>query len=208
MKVDIYNKSGKKLSAKIELNNKVFKIDPNEHCIYLAIKSELAAKRQGTSSSKTRSEVRGGGRKPYKQKGTGNSRLGSTRNPARVHGGVAFGPKPRSYNLKVNKKVKSVARKSALSMKVINNSYKILDNLTMKDIKTKNFVKSLENLNIIEKKIVVISNELCKNLYLSSRNLETINLVNVKTFSTYDVINSNYLLIDKPAVEYLNKNLV
>ena len=110
MKFDIYKKDGKKHSTKIELNDSIFKVVPNQHCIYLAVKSELAAKRQGTSSSKTRSEVRGGGRKPYKQKGTGNARVGSTRNPARVHGGAAFGPKPRTYNIKINKKVRRKKR--------------------------------------------------------------------------------------------------
>ena len=117
MKVDLYNKKGKKTS-KIDLNDKVFSIRPNEHTIYLAVKSELAANRQGTSSSKTRAEVRGGGTKPWKQKGTGRARVGSTRNPSRVHGGTAFGPEPREYNDKVNRKVKSIARKSALSQKI------------------------------------------------------------------------------------------
>ena len=208
MKVDLYNQSGKKSSTKVELNNKVFKVDPNEHCIYLAIKSELASNRQGTSSSKTRSEVRGGGRKPYKQKGTGNARVGSTRNPARVHGGSAFGPKPRTYNLKINKKVRSVARRSALSLKISADTFKILDDLTMKKTKTKNFVETLKKLELFDKKVIILSNEYCENLYLSSRNLEKINFVNVKSFSTYDIMNSNYLLIDKNAVEYLNKNLV
>ena len=207
MKVDLYNKNGKKSLTKVELNNKVFKVSPNDHCIYLAIKAELASNRQGTSSSKTRSEVSGGGRKPYKQKGTGNARVGSTRNPARVHGGSAFGPKPRSYNLKINKKVKSVARRSALSIKISSDTYRILDDLTMKDNKTKNFVETLKKLEIQDKKVIVISNEFCENLYLSSRNLEKINLVNVKSFSTYDIMNSNYLLIDKNSVEYLNKHL-
>jgi len=208
VKVDLYNIKGKKSSTKVELNNKVFKVDPNEHCIYLAIKAELASKRQGTSSSKTRSEVSGGGRKPYKQKGTGNARVGSTRNPARVHGGSAFGPKPRLYSLKINKKVRTVARRSALSIKISKDTYKILDDLTMKNVKTKDFVETLKKLEIQNQKIIIVSNEFCENLYLSSRNLEGINLVNVKSFSTYDVMNSNYLLIDKNAVEYLNKNLV
>ena len=207
MKVDLYNRSGKKSSAKVELSNKVFKVDPNEHCIYLAIKSELAANRQGTSSSKTRSEVSGGGRKPYKQKGTGNARVGSTRNPARVHGGSAFGPKPRTYDLKINKKVRSVARRSALSIKIANDTFRVLDDLKMNEIKTKNFIKTLENLELIDKKIIIVSNEYCKNLYMSSRNLEKVNLVNVKSFSTYDIMNSNYLLIDKDSVDYLNKSL-
>ena len=208
MKVDLYSKNGKKAASKVELNNKVFKVDPNEHCIYLAIKSELAARRQGTSSSKTRSEVSGGGRKPYKQKGTGNARVGSTRNPARVHGGSAFGPKPRNYNLKINKKVRTVARRSALSIKVAGNLYKILDDLSMKETKTKAFVETLKVFDIQNKKITIVSNDYCKNLHLSSRNLEKINLVNVKSFSTYDIMNSNYLLIEKDAIEYLNKNLV
>jgi len=208
MKTDIYSKNGKKLSTKVELDNKIFKVKPNEHCIYLAIKSELAAKRQGTACSKTRSEVKGGGRKPYKQKGTGNARVGSIRNPARVHGGTAFGPKPRTYELKINKKVKMLARKSALSIKVLEDAYKVLDDLTMKSIKTKDFIKTLNDLKIYDKKVVIISNEFCENIYLSSRNLGFVNLVNVKSFSTYDIMNSNYLLIDKPAVEYLNKNLI
>jgi large subunit ribosomal protein L4 len=208
MKFDIYKKNGKKISTKVELNDKIFKVVPNEHCIYLAVKSELAAKRQGTSKSKTRAEVSGGGRKPYKQKGTGNARVGSTRNPARVHGGTAFGPKPRSYNIKINKKVRSLARRSALSLKLLNDSLKIVDDLNMDQIKTKDFTNTLDQLDLAGKKIVIMTTEVCKNLYLSSRNLEKINLVNSKSFSTYDLVNSNFLLIDKKSVEYLNEALV
>jgi large subunit ribosomal protein L4 len=208
MKFDIYKKNGKKISTKVELNDKIFKVVPNEHCIYLAVKSELAAKRQGTSKSKTRAEVSGGGRKPYKQKGTGNARVGSTRNPARVHGGTAFGPKPRSYNIKINKKVRSLARRSALSLKLLNDSLKIVDDLNMEEIKTKDFTNTLDQLDLAGKKIVIMTTEVCKNLYLSSRNLEKINLVNSKSFSTYDLVNSNFLLIDKKSVEYLNEALV
>ena len=208
MKFDIYKKNGKKTSTKVELSEEIFKVIPNEHCIYLAVKSELAAKRQGTSSSKTRSEVSGGGRKPYKQKGTGNARVGSTRNPARVHGGAAFGPKPRSYNIKINKKVRSLARKSALSLKVLNNSLKIVDDINMDKIKTKDFITTLDLLDLSGKKIVIMTNEVCKNLYLSSRNLEKVNLVNSKSFSTYDLVNSSFLLIDKKSIEYLNEALI
>jgi large subunit ribosomal protein L4 len=208
MKFDIYKKNGKKISTKVELNDKIFKVVPNEHCIYLAVKSELAAKRQGTSKSKTRAEVSGGGRKPYKQKGTGNARVGSTRNPARVHGGTAFGPKPRSYNIKINKKVRSLARRSALSLKLLNDSLKIVDDLNMDKIKTKDFNNTLDQLDLAGKKIVIMTTEVCKNLYLSSRNLEKINLVNSKSFSTYDLVNSNFLLIDKKSVDYLNEALV
>ena len=208
MKFDIYKKNGKKISTKVELNDKIFKVVPNEHCIYLAVKSELAAKRQGTSKSKTRAEVSGGGRKPYKQKGTGNARVGSTRNPARVHGGTAFGPKPRSYNIKINKKVRSLARRSALSLKLLNDSLKIVEDLNMDKIKTKDFTNTLDQLDLAGKKIVIMTTKVCKNLYLSSRNLEKINLVNSKSFSTYDLVNSNFLLIDKKSVEYLNEALV
>ena len=143
MKADIYNKSGKKLSSKIELNNKIFKINPNEHCIYLTVKSEMASIRQGSSSSKTRAEVRGGGVKPWRQKGTGRARVGSTRNPSRVHGGVAFGPKPRKYSLKVNKKVKKVAKRSALSQKLLEKKLIIIEDFVFDSAKTKDFMKIL-----------------------------------------------------------------
>jgi len=207
MKADIYNKEGKKLTTKVELNSKVFSIKPNEHSIYLAVKSELASNRQGTSSSKTRSEARGGGTKPWKQKGTGRSRIGSLRNPSRVHGGTAFGPKPHKYNLKINKKERNLARKSALSLKISSNSFKILDNMDMKNIKTKDFVSMLDNLKIGNEKITIIVGKQNGNLYLSSRNIYNINLVYTDNFSTYDIINSNFLLFDKESVETLNNKL-
>ena len=207
MKADIYNKQGKKLTTKVELNNAVFSIKPNQHSIYLAVKSELASKRQGTSSSKTRSEVRGGGAKPWKQKGTGRSRIGSTRNPSRVHGGAAFGPKPHKYNLKINKKERSLARKSALSLKISSNSFKILDNMDMKNIKTKDLVALLNNLKIGDEKITIIVGQKKENLYFSSRNVYNINLVYADNFSTYDIVNSNFLLFDKESIETLNNKL-
>jgi len=207
MKVDLYNKKGKKLASKIELNDKVFSISPNEHTIYLAVKSELAAKRQGTSNSKTRAEVRGGGTKPWKQKGTGRARVGSTRNPSRIHGGAAFGPKPREYNDKVNKKVKSVARKSALSQKVKSKLFKVVDDLSLNSIKTKDFNKVLDNLEINNIKLTMIASSNNENLYLSCRNLNYINLVSAQNVSTYDIVNSNMLLLDKASVEILNENL-
>ena len=119
MKIDVYNQKGSKLSSKADLNKDVFGVEPNEHCVYLSVKAELAAKRQGTSKSKSKSEVRGTGSKPYKQKGTGRARVGIIRNPSRVSGGTAFGPQPREYNLKINKKVKILAKKSILSDKVL-----------------------------------------------------------------------------------------
>ena len=207
MKVDIYSKAGKKLSGKIELNDKVFSVKPNEHTIYLAVKSELASRRQGTSSSKTRAEVRGGGTKPWKQKGTGRARIGSTRNPSRVHGGSAFGPKPRQYNVKVNKKVKALARKSALSIKISSNLFKVVDDLSMESIKTKDFSKVLNNLDIDNQKVTMIIGESNQNLLLSSRNLNTVKLVLANSLSTLDIVNSNMLLFDKGGIEFLNNNL-
>ena len=204
MKVDLYNISGSKTNKKADLNDKVFKIKPNQHSIYLAIKSELASRRQGTSSSKTRSEVRGGGAKPWKQKGTGRARIGSTRNPSRVHGGAAFGPRPHKYSVKVNKKVKVLAKKSALSIKIAADEYKILDKFSIDSHKTKDFVSVLKKLDLHDMKITLITNEKNDNLFLSSKNLGKINLVNAQSFSTYDVMNSNYILVDQSSVEYLN----
>ena len=201
MKVDIYNIKGKKLSSKIDLSNKVFSVEPNEHTIYLAIKSELAAKRQGTSSSKNRSEVAGSGRKLWRQKGSGRARVGSSRNPSRVHGGAAFGPEPRQYKLKVNKKVKKVAARSALSIKIKSNLFKIVDELVMADIKTKDFNQILTNLGLHNEKVTIITGNMSKNLYLSSRNLYNVNLVAVDSVSTYDIMNSNTILFDKLSIE-------
>ena len=207
MKVNILNNKGKKLSTKIELNDSVFSIKPNKHTIYLAVKSELAANSQGTSSSKTRSEVRGGGAKPWKQKGTGRSRIGSSRNPSRVHGGSAFGPKPREYNIKLNKKVKLLARRSALSEKIESKLFKIIDDLGIKTSKTKDFNEMLNNLDITNKSITLVIGDINNNIYLSSRNLHNVNLVTANNISTYDIVNSNMLLFDKDSIKILNDRL-
>jgi large subunit ribosomal protein L4 len=207
MKIDIYNKTGKKTSKKVELNKSVFNVKPSEHSIYLAVKSELAAKRQGNAHSKTRAEVRGGGTNPWKQKGTGRARVGSTRNPSRVHGGSAFGPKPRQYDLKVNKKVKLLARKSAFSDKIKSNQFKVVDDLSMDSIKTKDFNQILNNLDMENQKITLVIGESNQNLLLSSRNLNKVNLVLAKSISTLDIVNSNMLLFDKSSIEFLNKNI-
>lgn len=204
MKVDIFNQSGKKLTKKVELNSKVFSVKPNNHSIYLTVKSELAAKRQGTSSSKTRAEVRGGGVKPWKQKGTGRARVGSTRNPSRVHGGTVFGPKPHSYDLKVNKKERNLARKSALSMKVSSNSFKVLDSLSLKEVKTKKIINILNNFDLDNQKTVILTSANSEELNLSCRNIYNVNLVSVLNFSTYDIVNSDFILFDKESIEVLN----
>ena len=208
MKIDIYNKTGKKTSKKVELNKLVFNVKPSEHSIYLAVKSELAAKRQGNAHSKTRAEVRGGGTKPWKQKGTGRARVGSLRNPSRVHGGTAFGPRKRSYSLKVNKKIRLLARKSVLSMKVNDKKFMVLDDLNIETSKTKDLLKILTILDINNEKIIILSSEENKSIYFSSRNLINVKSKNVNSFSTCDVADSSFLLMDKVSVEYLNEKLV
>jgi len=207
MKLDIYNKSGKKTSKKIELHKNVFNVKPSEHSIYLAVKSERAARRQGNSQSKNRSEVRGGGAKPWKQKGTGRARVGSTRNPSRVHGGAAFGPQKRTYDLKINKKTKLLARRSVLSIKANSNQLLVLDDLNIKTSKTKDLLKVLSLLKLSNEKIIILSEKDNKSIYLSSRNIKNINTRTVDSFSTYDIADSNYLIVDKSSVEYLNEKL-
>ena len=192
----------------IKISKAVFGIEPNEHCVYLAVKSELAAKRQGNAHSKTRAEVRGGGTKPWKQKGTGRARIGSLRNPSRVHGGTAFGPRKRSYSLKVNKKIRLLARKSVLSMKVNDKKFMVLDDLNIETSKTKDLLKILTILDINNEKIIILSSEENKSIYFSSRNLINVKSKNVNSFSTCDVADSSFLLMDKVSVEYLNEKLV
>ena len=207
MKLDIYQKTGKKLSKKVELNDDVFCIKPNEHCIYLAISSEMASIRQGTHSSKTRSEVAGSGAKPWRQKGTGRARVGSIRNPSRVHGSKAFGPKPHKYNKKVNKKVRQLARKSVLSQKVIDSSIVVVDNIVPETSKTKEFNEIIKNLKIAGKKITVLTDVVEENLYLGSRNLKNLCVVPVGSASTYDLIDCQVLLISESSINILNKQL-
>ena len=204
MKLDIYNIKGKKTSRQINLDKNVFEVKPNEHCIYLAIKSELASKRQGTSSSKNKSEVRGTGAKPWKQKGTGRARVGRIRNPSRVHGGTAFGPNPRDYNLKVNKKVRKIARISALSDKCLSGNILVLDNLKLSDIKTKNVKNILKSLNVTGDKISFLSLESDRNFYLSCRNLKGVNMYRAQDVTIFELMNSNTLVLDETGVEYFN----
>ena len=207
MKLDVYQKTGKKLSKKIELQNDIFGIEPNEHCIYLAVSSEMAAIRQGTHSSKTRSEVAGSGAKPWRQKGTGRARVGSIRNPSRVHGSKAFGPKPHKYNKKINKKVRQLARKSVLSQKILDSSVIVIDSIIPQTAKTKEFNEIIKNLKISDKKITVLTDVVEENLYLGSRNLKNLCVVPVSSASTYDLIDCQILLISEPSINILNKQL-
>ena len=207
MKLDIYQKSGKKSAKKVTLNEAVFGITPNEHCVYLAVSSEMSSIRQGTHSSKTKGEVAGSGAKPWRQKGTGRARVGHIRNPSRVHGSKAFGPKPHSYDKKVNKKVRQLARRSVLSQKVSKNSFIVLDNITPETPKTSEFTGLLKNFNLTGKKITVLTDSMEENLYLGSRNIKNICVVPVQSASAYDLLDCQMILANEASVEILNKQL-
>ena len=165
----------------------------------------MASKRQGTSKSKSRSEVRGTGSKPWKQKGTGRARIGSIRNPSRPGGGTAFGPEPRNYNLKVNKKVKTIARKSILSSKFAAKSIMILDKINIDKPKTKSFNEIVRNLGLESKKVTFLIGEKDDVVYMSSRNLHNINTYLVNTVSNYDLINNEVVVLDQKSLEFFNK---
>ena len=208
MKLDILNKSGKKTSKKFTLNDNVFSINPNEHSVYLAVSSEMASIRQGTHSSKTRSEVAGSGAKPWRQKGTGRARIGSIRNPSRVHGSKAFGPKPHGYKKKINKKVKRLARRSVLSQKVLEKNFILVNDLELSSPKTKEFMSILANLKLEHKKITVLVSNLEDNLFLSSRNVKNICVVPASSASAYDLLDCQVILADIASVEILNNSLL
>jgi len=207
MKFEIYNKDGKKTKNTIEVSDSVFGIQPHENSVYHAVKSELAALRQGTSCSKNRSEVSGTGKKPFRQKGTGRSRSGSLRNPSRVHGGTAFGPEPRQYELKVNRKVKRLARQSALSQKATTDSIFVIDDLDFENPKTKVMIGILEKLNLNGKKITILPKEVNDNLWFSARNIKNVALIPAETASTYDILDSQVILFDVKGIESLNSQL-
>ena len=207
MKLDIYQKSGKKSAKKVTLNEAVFGITPNEHCVYLAVSSEMSSIRQGTHSSKTKGEVAGSGAKPWRQKGTGRARVGHIRNPSRVHGSKAFGPKPHGYDKKVNKKVRQLARRSVLSQKVSKNSFIVLDNIFPETPKTSEFTGLLKNFNLIEQKVTVLTDSMEENLYLGSRNIKNICVVPVQSASAYDLLDCQMILANEASVEILNKQL-
>jgi len=207
MKLDIYQKSGKKSAKKVILNEAVFGITPNEHCVYLAVSSEMSSIRQGTHSSKTKGEVAGSGAKPWRQKGTGRARVGHIRNPSRVHGSKAFGPKPHGYDKKVNKKVRQLARRSVLSQKVSKNSFIVLDNIFPETPKTSEFTGLLKNFNLTETKVTVLTDSMEENLYLGSRNIKNICVVPVQSASAYDLLDCQMILANEASVEILNKQL-
>lgn len=200
--VSVYNIEGKEVGS-IELNDEIFGVEINEHLVHLAVVSQLANRRQGTQSAKTRAEVRGGGRKPWRQKGTGRARQGSIRSPQWKGGGVVFAPKPRDYSFKLNKKEKQAALKSALSSKVENDKLIVLDKLNFDEIKTKSMVEVLDNLNV--KKALIVLGEKNDNVYLSARNIPSVRTVQSNSINVYDIIKYDALVLTKDAVEKIEE---
>lgn len=195
--VAVYNMDGKEVGT-IDLKDEVFGVEVNEHVVHMAVVQYLANQRQGTQSTKTRAEVRGGGRKPWRQKGTGRARQGSTRSPQWTGGGVVFAPKPRDYSFKLNKKVKRLALQSALTSKVNDNKIIVLDDLKLDAIKTKDMVKVLGNINA-EKALIVMDGS-NTNVMLSARNIPDVKTASVNTINVYDLLKYNTLVVTKEAV--------
>lgn len=195
--VAVYNKNGEQVGS-LDLNDEIFGIEINEHVMHMAVVQYLANQRQGTQSAKTRAEVRGGGRKPWKQKGTGRARQGSTRSPQWTGGGVVFAPKPRDYSFKLNKKVKRLALQSALSSKVAENKIIVLEDLTMADVKTKEMVKVLTNIKC--GKALIVMDGVNKNAMLSARNIPEVKTASVNTINVYDLLKYDTFVVTKEAV--------
>ena len=200
--VSVYNIEGKEVGT-IDLNDAVFGVEVNEHLVHMAVVSQLANNRQGTQKAKTRSEVSGGGRKPWRQKGTGHARQGSTRAPQWTGGGIVFAPKPRDYSFKMNKKEKRIALLSALSSKVAESKIVVLDEFKLDEIKTKKFVEVMNNLKV-ENALVVLEGE-NKNVVLSGRNIPSVKVTATNEINTYDVLKYTTLVVTKAAVEKLEE---
>ncbi|MCD6440209.1 MAG: 50S ribosomal protein L4 [Candidatus Marinimicrobia bacterium] len=204
----VYKRDGLESGQKLTIDTPSFDIEPHDHAIYLAVKTEMTNSRQGTNSTKTRAEVRGGGRKPWKQKGRGGARAGSRRSPIWVGGGRAFGPKPKYYSMKINKKVKTLARKSALAYKYRDGAITVLEDFNLEEAKAKTVRQFLKAFNLEDKRITLLASEVTENLYLATRNFYNILLVGAERASTYDILDCEVLLVDKEGLEKLNNRLL
>ena len=202
-KIDVYNMEGKKVSD-VELNDNVFGIEPNEAIVHSVLVNYLANQWQGTQSTKTRAEVRGGGRKPWRQKGTGRARQGSIRAPQWIKGGIALGPKPRSYRYTVNKKERRLAIKSLLSSKVLENELTVVDKLELSEIKTKTMVKALADLKVEGKTLIVLP-ENNKNVLMSARNIEGVKTIVLNNINVFDLLKYNNLVLPLETVKKLEE---
>lgn len=195
--VSVYNMEGKEV-GKMDLNDAVFGVEVNEHLVHMAVVAQLANKRQGTQKAKTRAEVSGGGRKPWRQKGTGHARQGSTRSPQWKGGGVVFAPAPRDYTIKLNKKEKRAALKSALTSRVQENKFIVVDEIAMNEIKTKKFQSVMDNLKV--SKALVVVGEGSENVVMSARNIPAVKTAYVNTINVYDILKYNTVVATKAAV--------
>lgn len=207
MNIAILNIKGEDTGRKVKLNDKVFKIEPNDHVIYLDVKQYLANQRQGTHKSKERAEITGSTKKVKKQKGTGTARMGSVKSPVLRGGGRAFGPRPRNYNFKLNKKVKVLARKSALSYKVQEKDLIIVENFSLDTPKTKSYLEILNSLSFADKKTLMVIPEVDKNLVLSGRNIKKARIALASDISTYEVLNADKLILCEGSIEIIENIL-
>jgi large subunit ribosomal protein L4 len=207
MEVSVLKVDGSESGEKVVLNPEVFGIEPNEHAIYQAVRLQMANSRQGTHKTKGRSEVSGGGKKPFKQKGTGNARQGTTRAAQMTGGGRVFGPQPRDYGFKLNRKLKVLARKSALSMKASNEAILVVEDFSFDAPKTKRIVEMIKNLKQNGKKVLFLTKENDLNVYKSTRNIYRVECVEAKNVSVYDLMNANMVICQKGAIDSLTEVL-
>lgn len=207
MNLSVFNIKGEDTGKKVKLNDAIYKIEPNDHAIYLDVKQYLANKRQGTHKAKERSEIKGSTRKVKRQKGTGTARMGSLKSPILRGGGRVFGPRPRDYGFKLNKKVKKLARKSALSYKVQDKELIIIEDFKLEMPKTKSYKEILKNLSVEGNKTLLVVPEADKNIYLSSRNLKKAKVSTADALNTYDVLNSDKLLVCEGSLKIIEKIL-
>ena len=205
MEVKVINISGKETGAKVQLPESIFGIEPNDHAIYLDVKQYLANQRQGTHKSKQRNEIAGSTRKLYKQKGTGGARAGSIKSPLFNGGGRVFGPQPRDYSFKLNKKLKSLARKSALAYKAKDNNVVVLEDFSFDSIKTKSFISLIAALNVGNEKTLLVLPAQNNNIYLSSRNVQKTKVITAADLNTYDVLNAGVLVLTADSVKTLEE---
>lgn len=205
MELSVLNIAGKETGKKVTLNEAIFAVEPNNHAIYLDVKQYLANQRQGTHKAKQRNEVAGSTKKLKKQKGTGGARCGSILSPVFVGGGRVFGPVPRDYSFKLNKKLKQLARKSALSYKAQDSAITVVDSLSFEAPKTKEFIAATKNLGLSEKKILVVLPETDRNVSLSARNLKKVKVIPASNLNTYDVINASAVLMTESSLEAVNQ---
>jgi large subunit ribosomal protein L4 len=204
MELSVYNIKGEDTGKKVTLNDSIFGVEPNDHAIYLDVKQHLANKRQGTHKTKERNEIAGSTRKLGRQKGGGGARRGDIKSPLLVGGGRVFGPKPRDYEFKLNKKVKALARKSALAHKAKANAIVVVEDFTFETPKTKDFIAMAKSLNIADKKLLLVLAENNKNIYLSARNLQKTNVTTVSELNTYKVLNAAQLVVTESSLAAIN----